>query len=148
MLERGLTQSKTSFCSGVVFAGLGVGLIVFAAAAAVLWRDDDGVSAISVVALVAGTIVAVVAALFVMQSHRMTVELIDCQREDRNRREALEIAETIPDERTCSRLLAMLTMNLAGAFVSDKVMQALLDASSPTRSTRAVAPDGDGAATP
>jgi hypothetical protein len=110
---QGLAQSKISFWFSLIFASLGFGVIITA-----LLTIDRGASITqqgqSIAALVAGTIIDSVSALFFVQSNRarqLMTEFFDKLRIDRKLDESLNLVGAISDKELQGRMQALLALN-------------------------------------
>jgi hypothetical protein len=110
---QGLAQSKISFWFSLIFAALGFGVIITA-----LLTIDRGASITqqgqSIAALVAGTIIDSVSALFFVQSNRarqLMTEFFDKLRIDRKLDESLNLVGAIGDKELQGRMQALLALN-------------------------------------
>jgi hypothetical protein len=110
---QGLAQSKISFWFSLIFASLGFGVII----TALLTIDRDASitqQGQSIAALVAGTIIDSVSALFFVQSNRarqLMTEFFDKLRIDRKLDESLNLVEAIADKELQGRMQALLALN-------------------------------------
>jgi hypothetical protein len=122
---QGLGQAKVSFWFSMVFAMLGFALIVYAVLADSFGSYDGSTE----VPLIAGGIVDAVAGLFFVQSNRAQSqmrEFFDRLRLDRRLKEALRIADSIPDDVLESRLKVLLALELSGGKPTDQQVTALM----------------------
>ncbi|MBK3733090.1 hypothetical protein GAY29_08190 [Azospirillum brasilense] len=126
---QGISQSKISFAFSLVFAA--VGFILIASAVIIFLFQNNGHEASladaakPAFALVSGTIIDAVSALFFVQSNKsrqLMTEFFDKLRIDRKLDESLKLASEIEDWEVKARLKSLLSLNFASIEGSEAVM--------------------------
>jgi len=139
---QGLAQSRISFWFSLVFASIGFLIIVLAVITHVLAPTEPGAAAVAagalssvekaakpIFAVVAGTIIDAVAALFFVQSNKarqLMTEFFDKLRVDRKLDESLRVLNAIHDKTVASRVRALLALNFADVDVGNDVFQQIV----------------------
>lgn len=137
---QGLAQSKVSFWFSLMFAALGFLIILYSVIFYIgLSAGDLGASSLGksimddvqkpIFALVAGTIVEAVAALFFVQSNKarqLMVDFFDKARLDRKLDEALVLSSQIEDVAISAKLKAYLAMTFAGVEPSSDLIRSIM----------------------
>ncbi|MCG8506902.1 MAG: hypothetical protein MI755_20010 [Sphingomonadales bacterium] len=138
---QGLAQSKVSFWFSLVFASLGFLIILYAiiyylGSNAEFERGErlvepgifEGVQK-PIFALVAGTVIEAVAALFFVQSNKareLMSEFFDKARMDRKLDESLQLASQIDNAEVSAGLKAFLAMSFVDAEPNEQVLSSIL----------------------
>jgi hypothetical protein len=144
---QGLAQSKVSFWFSLIFAALGFSVILVAVGTLIFGGELRATSSVQstatqpIFALVAGTIIEAVAALFFVQSNKarqLMIDFFDRARLDRKIDESLSLVDRPKDENLSGRLRAYLAMNFADVRPDLPVMRELLgfSARKPLRSNK------------
>ncbi len=130
---QGLAQSKISFWFSLIFAAIGFTIIIISVLTYVLASESaaEQVNMIDkagkpIFAVVAGTIIDAVAALFFVQSNKarqLMTEFFDKLRVDRKLDESLSVLSQIEDKTIASRVKALLALNFAEVNVSDDLFR-------------------------
>jgi hypothetical protein len=125
--QQSLGQSKVSFWFSLVFAAFGFMII---AAAIFLLRQDRGLSqqSASIIALLAGTIIDVVASLFMVQSRRsqrLMQEFFERLRDDRKLEESLALTSKLTDPIIRNRLQTVLALHFAEAQPAEAMLSTI-----------------------
>lgn len=145
---QGLAQSKISFWFSLIFAGIGFFIIIISILTHVFASDPIVVETTEplsfidsagkpIFAVVAGTIIDAVAALFFVQSNKarqLMTEFFDKLRTDRKLDESLNVLEKIEDKAISSRVKALLALNFAEIDVSDDVFRRVVGMDSESNS--------------
>jgi hypothetical protein len=134
--SQGLAQSKISFWFSLIFAAIGFTIIIISVLTYTLASEaaHESVSIIDkagkpIFAVVAGTIIDAVAALFFVQSNKarqLMTEFFDKLRVDRKLDESLIVLSQIEDKKIGSRVKALLALNFAEVDVSDDVFRRIV----------------------
>jgi hypothetical protein len=134
--SQGLAQSKISFWFSLIFAAIGFIIIIFSVLTYVLASEasPESVSLFDkagkpIFAVVAGTIIDAVAALFFVQSNKarqLMTEFFDKLRVDRKLDESLNVLSMIENKTIGSRVKALLALNFAEVNVSDDIFQRIV----------------------
>ncbi|MCP5005895.1 MAG: hypothetical protein GY941_18450 [Planctomycetes bacterium] len=139
--SQGLAQSKISFWFSLVFASIGFAIIIFAAMMYIFEPASDIKKSIvdkagkPIFAVVAGTIIDAVAALFFVQSNKarqLMTDFFDKLRVDRKLDESLNIISQIKEDTIASRVKALLSLNFAGVKVNDDTFCRIVDMAAST----------------
>ena len=132
---QGLAQSKISFWFSLVFGAIGFFIIIISVLS---YNFSSGLenkttlydqAAKPIFAVVAGTIIDAVAALFFVQSNKarqLMTEFFDKLRIDRKLDASLHVLSQIEDEAISSRVKALLTLNFAEVNVSDDAFRRIV----------------------
>ncbi|WP_318400394.1 TRADD-N-associated membrane domain-containing protein [Photobacterium leiognathi] len=146
---QGLAQSKISFWFSLIFAAIGFLIIIISVLSHIFMPPSETSEAVKnatfldsaskpIFAVVAGTIIDAVAALFFVQSNKarqLMTEFFDKLRTDRKLDESLKVLEQIEDKDISSRVKALLALNFAEINVSDDVFRRVVSMESITAST-------------
>jgi hypothetical protein len=130
---QGLAQSRVSFWFSLTFASIGFAVIALAVGIYIQGPpissgllDNAGKP---IFALVSGTIIDAVAALFFVQSNKarqLMTEFFDKLRTDRKLDESLKLVESISDPSVASRLKALLALHFADVPVELRLFESVV----------------------
>ena len=131
---QGLAQAKVSFWFSLVFASIGFAIIATGLGITFLGPEDKNGSFIMTVAkpsvaLISGTIIDAVAALFFVQSNKarqLMTEFFDKLRIDRKLDEALRLTDEIQDKTISGNLRAMMALRFVDLNVDLPTLQSIL----------------------
>ncbi len=138
--SQGLAQSKISFWFSLIFAAIGFTIIIVAILMYVLASETNAestVKSVSIIdkagkpifAVIAGTIIDAVAALFFVQSNKarqLMTEFFDKLRVDRKLDESLNVLSQIEEKTIASRVKALLSLNFAEVEVNDDIFRQIV----------------------
>jgi hypothetical protein len=144
--SQGLAQSRISFWFSLVFAAIGFFVIVLSVGLFITQgQQPDPTTSLHkpTFALVAGTIIDAVAALFFVQSNRarqLMTEFFDKLRIDRKLDEALRLANEIIDQKVQASLKAVLALSFADVKSAEGTLAAVLGPRPPSAPVPEVSP--------
>lgn len=147
---QGLAQSKVSFWFSLMFAALGFLMILYSIIFYLGVNTETGANELNastsilndaqkpIFALIAGTVVEAVAALFFVQSNKarqLMADFFDKARMDRKLDESLVLASQVEDPMIAARLKAYLAISFADVEPSGEVLQAIVMDAIPSAAT-------------
>jgi len=123
--RQGLAQSKISFWFSLSFAALGFLVILFA----LVGTKTEATRYQSYVAIISGTIIDAVAALFFVQSNKAREQMaafFDKLRTDQKLQDGLKLSEGIADEVLRNKVQTILALNLSESRVTETMITSIL----------------------
>lgn len=125
---QGLAQSKISFWFSLVFAALGF-LVIITAIFAINPNVKITEQGRAVAAIISGTVIDAVSALFFVQSNKarqLMVDFFDRLRSDRKLEESLNLASSLSDIELKARLCTLLSLSFADIKPTDAFLVSLM----------------------